>query len=87
MACLHLTLFLKDNGLLRISDILRWTPVSVKAGSNRQMLSFQRGYLPLLRVGSTLLIMGFVDVQKFSNFTKYLSSEFVVKSTLSHLVK
>ena len=82
-----LTLFFKDNGLLRIGDILAWNPISVKAGSNRQTLSFQRGYLPLLRVSSSLRIIRFVNIKIKFISNKYLSSDFVVKSTLSHLVK
>ncbi|KIJ68146.1 hypothetical protein HYDPIDRAFT_107807 [Hydnomerulius pinastri MD-312] len=50
-----------QNGLLRLIDIIRWPRVSTHAGSSREILSFQRGTLPLLR---------------------YLSSDFVVKSTL-----
>ncbi|KAF9227364.1 hypothetical protein BS17DRAFT_747823 [Gyrodon lividus] len=50
-----------QNGLLRLIDILRWPQVSAHAGSSREVLSFQRGILPLLR---------------------YLSSDFVIKSTL-----
>ncbi|KDQ57638.1 hypothetical protein JAAARDRAFT_270513 [Jaapia argillacea MUCL 33604] len=54
------------NGLLRLLDVVRWPVVANKSSfTRRDILSFQRGYLPLLR---------------------YLSSDFVVKSTLSHLV-
>ncbi|KAJ7045696.1 hypothetical protein C8F04DRAFT_1065834 [Mycena alexandri] len=53
------------NGLLRIGDIFQWSSVSSSAGSSRSELSFQRGYIPLL---------------------KFYSSDFVVKSTLNHLV-
>ncbi|KAF8128159.1 hypothetical protein EV363DRAFT_1585143 [Boletus edulis] len=49
------------NGLRRLIDIIRWPQVSAHAGNNREVLSFQRGILPILR---------------------YLSSDFVVKSTL-----
>ncbi|KAF8867865.1 P-loop containing nucleoside triphosphate hydrolase protein [Gymnopilus junonius] len=49
------------NGSLRIADIVNWPAVSMKAGQSREILSFQKGFLPLLR---------------------YMSSEFVVKSTL-----
>lgn len=48
---------LQDNGLLRISDILRWSPVSIMAGSSRDILSFQRGYLPLFRVRWSFLAL------------------------------
>ncbi|KIK93721.1 hypothetical protein PAXRUDRAFT_828683 [Paxillus rubicundulus Ve08.2h10] len=50
-----------QNGLLRLVDIFRWPQVSAHAGSSRDILSFQRGILPVLR---------------------YLSSDFVIKSTL-----
>ncbi|KDR70088.1 hypothetical protein GALMADRAFT_255486 [Galerina marginata CBS 339.88] len=49
------------NGSLRIAEIINWPEVSMRAGQNKTVLSFQRGILPLLR---------------------YMSSEFVVKSTL-----
>ncbi|KAJ7091139.1 hypothetical protein C8R44DRAFT_817142 [Mycena epipterygia] len=62
---LLLTSLAMGNGLLRIGDVLQWPSVSSHAGSNPSQLSFQRGYLPLL---------------------KFYSSEFVVKSTLHHLV-
>ncbi|KAF5326320.1 hypothetical protein D9611_000022 [Ephemerocybe angulata] len=53
------------NGLLRINDISQWREVSLSAGMNPRILSFQRGYYPLLSL---------------------LSSDFVVKSTRTHLV-
>ncbi|KAJ7647110.1 hypothetical protein FB45DRAFT_821739 [Roridomyces roridus] len=62
---LLLTSLATGNGLLRINDIFCWLAVSSRAGSNALVLSFQRGYLPLL---------------------KFYSSEFVLKSTLNHLV-
>lgn len=40
----------QGNGLLRLNDILTWSTVATTAGSNPVILSFQRGYLPLLRV-------------------------------------
>ncbi|CAL1707171.1 unnamed protein product [Somion occarium] len=61
---LLLSAIARDNGLTRINDILTWTNVSIRAGSGHAILSFQRGYIPLLQ---------------------YLSSDFVVKSALSHL--
>ncbi|KAL0951932.1 hypothetical protein HGRIS_008585 [Hohenbuehelia grisea] len=61
---LLLTSLAKGNGILRIRDIIQWTPVSASS-NNAATLSFQRGLLPLL---------------------KFLSSDFVVKSTLSHMV-
>lgn len=50
-----------QNGLLRIANILCWPQVSPRAGSSRDVLSFQRGIVPLL---------------------EYLSSDFVIKSTM-----
>ncbi|KNZ77104.1 NFX1-type zinc finger-containing protein 1 [Termitomyces sp. J132] len=49
--------FLKGNGLLRITDIIRWSPVSTQAGSHPETLSFQRGILPLLRFFSSDLVV------------------------------
>ncbi|PCH43420.1 nucleoside triphosphate hydrolase protein [Wolfiporia cocos MD-104 SS10] len=37
------------NGLLRLNDVLAWGEVSLSAGGRRDVLSFQRGYLLLLR--------------------------------------
>ncbi|KAF8070666.1 hypothetical protein FPV67DRAFT_1488261 [Lyophyllum atratum] len=45
------------NGLLRIDEILRWSPVSTRAGSHPLELSFQRGFLPLLRFYSSDLVV------------------------------
>ncbi|TFK23669.1 P-loop containing nucleoside triphosphate hydrolase protein [Coprinopsis marcescibilis] len=46
-------LFLKTiatgNGMLRIIDIILWQKVSAQAGSSSTELSFQKGYVPLLR--------------------------------------
>ncbi|KAG8899413.1 hypothetical protein FRB99_006744 [Tulasnella sp. 403] len=53
------------NGIHRISDILCWPNVSHAAGLSETVLSFQRGYIPLLA---------------------YLVSEYVIKSTLHHVV-
>lgn len=58
---LLLSTITSTNGRLRLTDIINWPQVSTTAGRNRDVLSFQRGVLPLLR---------------------YMSSEFVVKSTL-----
>ncbi|KAJ7072084.1 hypothetical protein C8F01DRAFT_1044463 [Mycena amicta] len=52
---LLLTTLAKDNGLLRINDVLRWTSVSTEAGSN-SVLSFQRGLVPLLKFYASDLI-------------------------------
>ncbi|KAH8119264.1 P-loop containing nucleoside triphosphate hydrolase protein [Phellopilus nigrolimitatus] len=53
------------NGILRLGDIIRHSDVSINAGSDRNVLSFQKGYLPIIQ---------------------YFSSNFVVKSTMNHLV-
>ncbi|KAF8808641.1 hypothetical protein BYT27DRAFT_7337649 [Phlegmacium glaucopus] len=50
------------NGSLRIVEIINWPQISICAGLSKEILSFQRGILQLLR---------------------YLSSEFVIKSTMS----
>ncbi|KIP05604.1 hypothetical protein PHLGIDRAFT_147296 [Phlebiopsis gigantea 11061_1 CR5-6] len=53
----------KGNGLQRINELLSCDEVSTRP-MNRTVLSFHRGYIPLLQ---------------------YLSSDFVIKSVLSHL--
>ncbi|KAI9460070.1 hypothetical protein HD554DRAFT_1598519 [Boletus coccyginus] len=55
-----------QNGLHRLTSIILWPQVSTHAGNSRDVLSFQRGILPLLR---------------------YLSSDFVVETTLVTGVK
>ncbi|KAF8808645.1 hypothetical protein BYT27DRAFT_7255286, partial [Phlegmacium glaucopus] len=50
------------NGSLRVAEIINWSQISICTGLSKEIVSFQRGILPLLR---------------------YLSSEFVVKSTMS----
>ncbi|TFK54494.1 P-loop containing nucleoside triphosphate hydrolase protein [Heliocybe sulcata] len=62
---LLLSVLATGNGLLRLIDVIAWPKVSMQAGQDREVLSFQRGYFPVLR---------------------YLSSDFVARSTLSHLV-
>ena len=47
---LLLTLKLQGNALLRISEILIFTPVSPAIGNGGGTLSFQRSYLPVLQV-------------------------------------
>ncbi|KAJ8489534.1 hypothetical protein ONZ51_g2873 [Trametes cubensis] len=37
-----------DNGILRMADVLSWTEVAIRPTS-RTVLSFQRGYVPVLR--------------------------------------
>ncbi|KAH0839427.1 hypothetical protein J3R83DRAFT_202 [Lanmaoa asiatica] len=66
-----------QNGLHRMIDIIRWPRVSANVGNSRDVLSFQRGILPILRV-SVLLVLEVV----ITHFSQYLSSDFVVKSTL-----
>ncbi|KAI0930201.1 hypothetical protein AcV5_006978 [Taiwanofungus camphoratus] len=39
----------QGNGIMRLNDIISWPEVSIKAGSQRTVLSFQRGYVPFLR--------------------------------------
>ncbi|KAF6760156.1 hypothetical protein DFP72DRAFT_1063222 [Ephemerocybe angulata] len=47
----------KGNGLLRIGDIIRWPDVSLEAGLDRETLSFQRGYYPLLSMLSSDFVL------------------------------
>ncbi|TCD60036.1 hypothetical protein EIP91_010850, partial [Steccherinum ochraceum] len=39
----------KDNGYKRMCDIIGWQEVSSRAGNRKDVLSFQRGYIPLLQ--------------------------------------
>ncbi|KAG2361405.1 hypothetical protein BDR07DRAFT_1472123 [Suillus spraguei] len=50
-----------NTGRLRVAEIVTWPHVCSKTGTGREILSFQRGLIPLLR---------------------YMSSDFVVQSTL-----
>lgn len=40
----------QGNGLLRLGDAISWPAVSTSAGSDRMVLSFQRGFLPIIQV-------------------------------------
>ena len=42
------------NGSLRLAEIINWPQISIRAGLDKQTVSFQRGILPLLRVGALL---------------------------------
>jgi hypothetical protein len=57
---------LQQNGLLRLVDILRWPQVSAHAGSSRNILSFQRGILPVLRVRLSFLLLERIQRIRFS---------------------
>ncbi|KAJ6625897.1 P-loop containing nucleoside triphosphate hydrolase protein [Mycena sp. CBHHK59/15] len=54
---LLLTSLATGNGLLRISDIFQWPSVSSRAGSSQSVLSFQRGYVPLLKFYSSEFVV------------------------------
>ncbi|KAJ7163577.1 hypothetical protein C8R43DRAFT_1171786, partial [Mycena crocata] len=54
---LLLTSLATGNGLLRIGDVFGWSPVSSRAGSSRSELSFQRGYLHMLKFYSSDLVV------------------------------
>ena len=73
----------QGNALLRINDIFKWPSVSAQAGLSRTTLSFQRGFLPLLRVR---LASGESSAISFLS-GQYFSSSSVVKSTLDYSVK
>ncbi|KZT10660.1 P-loop containing nucleoside triphosphate hydrolase protein [Laetiporus sulphureus 93-53] len=73
------------NALLRINDIIRWSDVSVSAGSQKTVLSFQRGYLPLLRYFSSEFVVNSVAthsvnalyaliLEDFDHFTQAVES-------------
>jgi len=40
----------KGNALLRIGDVLRFSPVAVDVGVGSSTLSYQKGYFPVLEV-------------------------------------
>jgi hypothetical protein len=40
----------KGNALLRIGDVLRFSPVAVSVGAGSTTLSYQKGYFPILEV-------------------------------------
>ena len=40
----------KGNALLRIGDVLRFSPVDVDVGAGSSKLSYQKGYFPILEV-------------------------------------
>ncbi|KAH8107252.1 P-loop containing nucleoside triphosphate hydrolase protein [Cristinia sonorae] len=59
----------KDNGYKRMADILSWPEVSATgAGNNKHVLSFQRGYVPLLQY----LASDFVTKSVLSHLTNAL---------------
>lgn len=78
---------MQGNGILRIGDILSFSDVSTAAGTKAGVLSFQRGYLPILQV--RVISFSAQAPQLVNNFglLQYLSSEFVLKSPLAHFVK
>ena len=51
--CVSANQYLQDNGILRMADVLSWTEVAIRPTS-RTVLSFQRGYVPVLRVSITI---------------------------------
>ena len=68
----------QDIGRLRIVEIVTWPQVSPRAVMSREILSFQRGLIPLLRVSDRscqAFVLLLISPQ-------YMSSDFVVQSTL-----
>ena len=45
-----------------MNDILSWKLVSIRAGSDKSVLSFQRGYIPVLQVMHPELFMLWVQL-------------------------
>ncbi|THH30127.1 hypothetical protein EUX98_g4067 [Antrodiella citrinella] len=66
---LLLTAIAKDNGFKRICDILGWREVSATAGNSKDILSFQRAYIPLLQY----LASDFVTKSVLSHLSKDLN--------------
>jgi hypothetical protein len=56
MAMRNLNATLQGNGLSRFADIVQYHDVSMNAGSFKNKLSFQRGYVPILQACSSSLI-------------------------------
>ncbi|KAI9445911.1 hypothetical protein H4582DRAFT_2052050 [Lactarius indigo] len=46
-----------SNALLRISDVLRFSPVAVNAGAGSSTLSYQKGYFPIIKFLSSDLVL------------------------------
>lgn len=42
--------FNQQNGSLRVVEIINWPQISIRAGLSKEVMSFQRGILLLLRV-------------------------------------
>ena len=40
----------QPNGSSRLAEIINWPQISIRAGLDKETMSFQRGILPLLRV-------------------------------------
>ncbi|KAI0261395.1 hypothetical protein BC834DRAFT_478813 [Gloeopeniophorella convolvens] len=47
----------RGNALLRVGDILRYSPVAVTVGVGSSILSFQKGYFPILEFMSSDLVL------------------------------
>ncbi|KAH9951524.1 P-loop containing nucleoside triphosphate hydrolase protein [Amylocystis lapponica] len=73
------------NGLLRLNDVICWPEVSIRAGSNKSVVSFQRGYLPLLRYFTSDFVVKSITsqavnglynliIQNFDHFSEVVSS-------------
>jgi hypothetical protein len=70
------------NGIHRLNELISFTSISSRAGSQESVLSFQRGLMPVLRVGSSLPFR-----TNLIFFLQFCTCNIVVKSTMNHLVK
>jgi len=74
----------KGNALLRIGDVLRFSPVAVDVGAGFSTLSYQKGYFPVLEVLCRKL-----ESLPSSNSpaSQFLSSDLVLKTTMHQNTK
>ena len=75
----------KGNALLRIGDVLRFSPVAVDVGAGSSTLSYQKGYFPVLEVLSYRKQKSFPSSN--SPASQFLSSDLVLKTTMHQNTK
>ncbi|KAG8861658.1 hypothetical protein FRB96_002615 [Tulasnella sp. 330] len=69
-----------NNVFTLVDKVIRHDNVSVTAGRSRELLSFQRGYMPLISVRNSTPPSRMVC--QLMDFKQYFSSTFVIRSTL-----
>ena len=73
----------KGNALLRIGDVLRFSPVAINVGAGSSTLSYQKGYFPILEVRPKRITLLFSDLPA----SQFLSSDLVLKTTMHQNTK